>query len=265
MLMAVKNNLKLIFSYLKLNLKKEAEYKTSFFLKIVMMILNDVFFILQWVVVFSIVDNIGGYGFNDVLLLWALSAGSYGVAHLFFNNAFSIAEIIYNGKLDVYLTQPKNLLINVSCSSCSVSAIGDILYAFIVLIIIKAAWWWYLAIIPAIIIGGLVFVSIAVIFQSLCFYIKNGSALSDMVASATTMFANYPPVIFKGVAKILLYTIIPAGFMVFIPAEAIFLGFNLWAILFWVAITILLIIIAFLSFKLGLKHYSSGNLMGGRL
>ena len=118
MLMVVKNNFKLIFSYLKLNLKKEYEYKTSFFLKIVMMILNNAFFILQWIIVFSIVDSIGGYGFNEVLLLWAISAGSYGVAHLFFNSAFSVGELIYNGKLDVYLTQPKNLLINVCCSSC---------------------------------------------------------------------------------------------------------------------------------------------------
>ena len=265
MLMAVKNNFKLIFSYLKLNLKKEAQYKTSFFLKIVMMILNDAFFILQWIVVFSIVDNIGGYGFNEVMLLWALSAGSYGVAHLFFENAFNIGEFIYNGKLDVYLTQPKNLLINVACSACSVSAIGDILYAFIILIIIGAAWWWYLALIPVIIVGALIYVSIIVIFESVCFYVKNGSAVADMINSATTMFGNYPPVIFSGIAKFLLYTIIPAGFMVFVPAEYIFLGFNPWAILILIAVTILLIILAFLSFKLGLKRYSSGNLMSGRL
>lgn len=263
--MAVKNNLKLIFSYLKLNLKKEAQYKTSFILKIVMMVLNNAFFILQWLIIFSIVENIGGYGLNELLLLWALSAGSYGVAHLFFNNAFSIGYLIYEGKLDVYLTQPKNLLINICCSSCSVSAIGDIIYAFVVLIITGAPWWWYLAIIPILIIGALIYVGMVIIFQSLCFYIKNGSALANMIESAITMFGTYPPAIFSGVAKFLLYTIIPVGFMIFIPAQYLFLGFNIWYMLMFLGFAILVVALAFVCFKCGLKRYTSGSLFAGRL
>ena len=60
----VGNNLKLIFSYFKLNMLKELEYKTSFILKVIMMILNDAFFILQWYIIFNIVDDIAGYGFT---------------------------------------------------------------------------------------------------------------------------------------------------------------------------------------------------------
>ena len=53
--------------------------------------------------------------------------------------------------------------------------------------------------------------------------------------------------------------------MVFIPAEAIFLGFNPWAIAILIAVTALLVVLAFVTFKLGLKRYSSGSLMGSRL
>ena len=70
MLMAVKNNLKLIFDYFKLNIKKEWKYKSSFFMQIIMMILNDLFFIIQWFIIFQLVDNIGGYGFKETMLLW---------------------------------------------------------------------------------------------------------------------------------------------------------------------------------------------------
>ena len=108
----VGNNLKLIFSYFKLNMLKELEYKTSFILKVLMMILNDAFFILQWYIIFNIVDDIAGYGFNDVILVWGLSAGSYGIAHALFGNDFHIDEMFHDGMLDVYLTQPKNVLIN---------------------------------------------------------------------------------------------------------------------------------------------------------
>ncbi len=263
--MGVKKNLALIFKYLKLNIQKSYQYKTSFYMQIFMMIANNAFFIIQWLIVFSISSSIGGYGFNEVMLLWAISAGMYGFAHLFFNGAFQIGELVYEGKLDVYLTQPKNVLINICCSNSSVSAIGDILFVFLVLAITGATWWWYLAIIPVCIIGGIILVSVVVCAQSLSFYIKKGSAVADMIANTMLLFSNYPPVIFGTFAKILLFTIIPVGFIVFVPAQHIFLGFNLWWILGLLAFTIFVCSLAFLLFKLGLKRYNSGNLMSGRL
>ena len=81
-------------------------------MQIAMMILNDLFFIIQWYIIFQLVDNIGGYGFKEVMLLWALSAMGYGIAHALFSGAFNIANLIYEGRLDVFLTQPKNALTN---------------------------------------------------------------------------------------------------------------------------------------------------------
>ena len=263
--MGVKNNFLFIFKYLKLNLKKEAQYKSSFVLQIIMMILNDLFFILQWIIVFSLTDSIGGYGFREVLVLWGLSAGSYGISHLFFYGAFNIGDFIYNGKLDVFLTQPKNILINVCCSSTSVAAIGDIFYCFIVFAIAGVTWWWYLAAIPIIIIGGIIFAALIVCYQTLAFYVKKGNAFADMVASSITLFSTYPPVIFDIVSKVFLYTIIPCGFMVFVPMQYIFLSFNIWWVLAMVGVAVVLVVLAFLLFKIGLKRYASGNLMGGRI
>lgn len=261
----VGKNLKLIFSYFKLNIKKELAYKTSFILKIFMMLLNDAFFILQWVIIFSIVDDIAGYKFEDVLLLWGLSAGTYGVAHAFFENAFHINDMVYEGKLDVYLTQPKNVLINVCASRGSISALGDLLYCFIVLIIIGAPWWWFLAVIPVLIVGAIIYVGCIVTLQSLSFYIKRGGAIADTVNSAVTLFGTYPGPIFTGFVKVILYTIIPVGFMIFTPAENLFISFNGWWLLAMVSVAILWSIIAFFTFNQGLKKYNSGNLMGGRL
>ncbi len=263
--MAVRSNIAFIFKNLKLNLQKQAQYKTAFVMQIVMMILNNLTFIIQWIIVFSITKSIGGYGFREVILLWAISAGAYGVAHLFFEGAFHIDEVIYEGKLDVYLTQPKNVLISLCSSESRASAIGDILYVFIALLIIKATWWWFLAIIPVCLVGGILYTAIVVCFQNIAFYVKRGGAVANVVDSAITMFSNYPPVIFNFVAKLILFTVIPAGFIVFVPAQYLFLGFNIWWLLGTIGVTILITILAFLLFKLGLRRYNSGNLMGGRL
>lgn len=261
----VGKNLKLIFSYFKLNIKKELEYKTSFILKIFMMILNDAFFILQWYIIFSIVDNIAGYGFNDVLLFWGLSAGSYGIAHALFGNAFHLDELIHDGKIDVYLTQPKNVLINICSSSSSISAIGDFIYCYIILFIVGAPWWWFIVVIPVLILGAIIFTGCIVTFKTLSFYVKKGGAVADMIESAVTLFGTYPGVIFKGFSKIILYTLIPVGFMIYVPIETIFMSFNIYGILLMVVVAIFWSVLAFVSFNRGLKKYNSGSLMGGRV
>jgi len=263
--MGVKNNLKLIFSYFKLNLKKEWKYKSSFFMQIAMMILNDLFFIIQWYIIFQLVDNIGGYGFDETMLLWGIAAGGFGISHAFFGGAWNIKDIIYEGKLDVFLTQPKNILINVCCSATDVSALGDIIYAFVVLAIIGAPWYWFLIMFPAMILAGLIYVSAYIVYVSICFYIKHGDAVAKSVEGTINKVGNYPPAIFNTVVKGLFFTLIPAFFYTFIPAQYFFITPNIWWILGAVGVTILWIILAFTLFKIGLKKYNSGNLMGGRL
>ena len=263
--MAVKNNFKLIFSYFKLNMKKEWKYKSSFFMQIFMMILNDLFFIIQWLIIFSLIINIGGYGFDETMLLWGIAAGGFGIAHGFFGGAWNIKDIVYDGKLDVYLTQPKSVLINVCCSSTDVSAIGDIIYAFVVLAIIGAPWWWYLMIIPIMILAGLIYLSTYVVYVSLCFYIKRGDAVARSVEGTINKAANYPPAIYNFAVKALFFTLIPTFFYTFIPAEYFFLNFNIWWALGSVAVTALWVSLAFVCFNKGLKKYNSGSLMGGRL
>ena len=263
--MAVKNNLKLILSYFKLNVKKEWKYKASFFMQIVMMILNDLFFIIQWFIIFGLVDSIGGYGSNETMLLWAVAAGGYGFSHAFFGGAWNIKDIVYEGKLDVYLTQPKSVLLNVCCSSTEIAAIGDIIYSFVVLVIIQAPWYWYLLMVPAMILSGLLYVAAYVVYVSLWFHIKRGYAVAKIVEGTINKAVNYPPGIYNTVVKWLFYTIIPTFFFTFIPAQYFFITPSITWMLVALGVTIVWVILAFVCFRLGLRKYSSSNLMGGRL
>ncbi len=261
----VAKNIALIFNYFALNIKKEFQYKTAFFMQVFTMILNDAFFIIQWQIIFSIVDNIGGYGFREVMLLWSIMAGGYGVAHSFFGGTWNIKNFIYDGKLDVYLTQPKNVLINVCCSATNVGAIGDMIYAFVVLVIIGAPWWWYLLMIPVIFLVGILFISIYVCYISLSFYVRRADALASMVEGTIMKAANYPPMIFTGIVKWLFFTLIPTFFFSFVPAQNIFLSFNIGWIALLLGVVTLWTVMAFLLFNRGLRRYNSGSLMGGRL
>ncbi len=263
--MGVKNNLKYLCNSFALNMKKEYQYKTSFWMKIIMMVANDAFFILQWLIVFSLVDNIGGYGFNETMLLWAMSAGAYGFSHTFFGGLWDIRDMVYEGRLDVFLTQPKNVLVNIAGSSSSVSGIGDMLYSFLILAIVSAPWWWYLLMPVLIVLSGLMYAGIYVTYVSLCFYIKRGDSVSSFVENTMLKAGNYPPAIFSGIVKGLLFSFIPALFIFFVPSQYFLLDFNIWWVLGFLGMVVFWLCAGFLSFKIGLKRYNSGSLMGGRL
>ena len=262
--MGVKGNLRLIFDYFKLNLKKEWQYKSSFFMQIITMILNDVFFIIQWVIVYSLVDDICGYTLNDTLLLWSIGAGTFGFMSMFFEGVRDIRSFIYEGKLDVYLTQPKSVLLNIICSKIGIAGIGDVLYAFIVLFIIGAPWYWFLIMVPVLVVSSLLFTAVYVVFSSFSFYVKNGDAskISEKVIMGTD---KYPFGIWKNGVKFILATVFPVLFYTIIPAEFLFMNFNIWWVLGYIGVTAIWVVLAFVLFNKGLKKYSSGSLMGGRL
>ena len=70
MLMAVKNQFKISFLTIKYALIREMLNKTTFITNIIFMILNNASFIIQWLILYSLMDNVGGYSFNQLMLLW---------------------------------------------------------------------------------------------------------------------------------------------------------------------------------------------------
>ena len=84
MLMEVKNQLKVTLLSMKYGLIKEMLNKATFIMNIVFMILNNAAFIVQWVIIYSLKSNVGGYSFRQILMVWGLAAGSYGFSHFFF-------------------------------------------------------------------------------------------------------------------------------------------------------------------------------------
>ena len=102
--------------------------------------------------------------------------------------------------------------------------------------------------------------AIAVILASLSFWFSKSDIICDTGNSLMVNFATYPDGIFKGTAKILLFTLVPVGIANYLPVKII-TEFNIYLFIIVIFVTILLIIIAFIIFFKGLKKYSSSNLM----
>ena len=263
MLMEVRSNLKIMFLSFKYNLMRAMENNVAFMTSVIMMIFNNASFIIQWITIFSLKEVIGSYTLNDVMLFWAISSGAFGVTHIFFNGIPKIPDYIEHGKLDAYLTMPKNVLCSVATSSLEPSAFGDLLYGYIALIIFNFSIRNLFLYTFLIIFGGLIYAAFMVIYYSLTFRFIRSGYFADSLRDVFLNLSLYPDVIFNKVLKVLAFSFIPSGFAVWIPVHMI-LDFNLLSLLYVILFTIGIIILAFFTFNRGLRNYSSSNLMDAR-
>lgn len=264
MLQEVKNQLRVTIKTVKYALMREMINKTSFIMNIAFMVLNNASFIIQWIVIYSLKEDVGGYTFNQVLLLWAIAASTYGFSHFLFEKSYSLSDTITNGKLDSFLVQPKNVLISAITTDISVSALGDILYGYIVLGISGLTVTKFLLFMLFSITGAIVITDIAVLLGSLSFWFGKSDMIADTGNSLMTNFATYPDGIFKGVSRILLLTVIPIGLTSYFPVW-IMTKFDLKLTLLIIGIVIILTVFTFIVFYRGLRRYSSSNLMISRI
>lgn len=249
---------------IKYNIMREMTNHVTFLMNVLFMVLNNATFIIQWLLIFHLRSDIGGYAFSDILVLWGLAASIFGLSHIFFNRVYQLPDLIMNGKLDSFLVQPKNVLLSVISSSTSTSAIGDFTYGYIIILIFKFSLMNLLLFTLMAFLGAIMLTAFAVILGSISFWIVRGDMLSHNLYSAVLHFSTYPDGIFKGFVRLFLYTIVPVGLITYMPLRVI-LDFNLPTLFIVLGFTIIFVVLAFVIFYRGLRRYSSGNLMIARI
>lgn len=264
MLMEVKNQIKVVLLSIRYNIMKQMTNKVTFFMNIVFMMLNNASFIVQWIILFSIRKEIGGYTIKEVLLMWGIASSIFGISNIFFHKAFELSDLIIEGKLDTFLVQPKNVFISVITSDTSISAIGDLIYGYICLCIYGVSVKNLILFTTFSITGSIIVTSFASILGSLSFWLVKIDVLSDGLVNAMINFAVYPGNIFKKGVKIILYTLIPVGISNYLPVDTI-LNFSILKFIYIIIFAIVISATAFCVFNRGLKKYSSSNLMNSRI
>lgn len=263
MLTEVKNQIKVIFLSIKYNIMRQMVNKVTFITNILFMILNNATFIIQWIILFNIKDEIGGYGLREIFLLWGLAASGFGIANIAFRRAFTISELIINGKLDTFLVQPKNVFLSVISSETSISAIGDLIYGYICLALYGITLKTFALFTIFSITSAIIIAAFSSIVGCISFWVVKSELLANSLFNVMINFATYPGAIFKGSIRLILYTIIPVGIANYLPLD-VMINFNMWNFIYIILFTIGITILAFIVFYKGLKRYSSSNLMSAR-
>ena len=241
------------------------EYRANFLLQVFGMMLNNGAFALFWGVLIDRTGGIGGYGFTDVMFVWAVVSSAFGLAHVLFGNIRNLGRIVMQGELDLYLLQPKDVFLNVLASKTIVSAWGDLAYGFIVAALLPGFGPGRLLLFCLLTAtGAAIFAATFAAAESLAFFMGNSQAISGAVTEFLLSFSLYPETIFDQGMRWLFYTILPSGFIAFVPL-AVYKSLDWRPAPLLVLVAALYAGLSYALFRAGLRRYESGNQMGSRV
>jgi ABC-2 type transport system permease protein len=255
-------NLKFVWALFTTNLKSVTALRGSFLLSMTFMALNNATFLVFWWVLFGRVGQLRGWQGPEVLLLFGLSAAGFGLMQAVAGGAVHLSRFIDEGALEPLLTQPKpTLLYALGCRS-QASGFGDFLSG-IAFVALSGYLSWSTAplVIFAVLASAVVFTATCVLLFSLAFWFHRSHTLSRQLLDITITFSLYPEPLFGGGLRLVLFTVIPAGFVSYLPAsllrtaswaDAASLGLGCLAY-GWLALRV---------FRSGLSRYSSGSRFG---
>lgn len=261
MLRTVIDNIKYMKLLVPLSLKNAMSNKTAFWSLNIFMFVQNLILFMMWLVYFHNFSSLKGWQPADVATLNGIAAFAFGIAFFFCGGALDLARAIMDGELDVYLGQPRHPLIGLLFRECRVAGIGDMLTA-------PLLWIWLgnysaLEIVLLFLLAtfaGMVLLATAMVVNCLPFFIESGGRTTDQLLESFIIVSVYPQNGFGLAIKVILLTVVPAGFIAFVPVLAI-REFDLWLMALCGIAGVFYLSFAVWIFNLGLKRYTSGNRM----
>lgn len=231
----------------------------AFLMQVGLMAINNAIFFTFWIVLFSRVSRIRGYALGDVAVLYGVVAVGVGLAVSVAGGAPLLARAIHEGELDALLPQPKPALLYALGRRTVASGIGDVMSGIAMIALSGIV---SLSRIPVVVVAILasaaICVSSCVLFNSIAFWLGRVETATRQLFESLIMFSLYPEPLFGGAMRLLLFTVVPAGFVGYLPARLIRAP-SAAAVAELVGAAAVYGCLAWVVFNRGLRAYASGS------
>lgn len=251
-----------LLAHIKISIQSTVSLRESFLLQSFFMLLSNLVFFSFWWIYFSNFNSIKGWTLSDIACLYGIVNGAYGIFSVFLGGSRYLARMVFEGDLDMLIVKPKNLLLQIMGSKSASSGWGDIVSSAVFL-----AFSGYITMmnLPFLVLFTLtaciVIASFSIMMGSLAFWIGDSHAISKQIFEFLLTFSNYPKSIYAGAIKVFLLTVVPSGFIGFVPIETI-KNQSLSGVFYILGFTLVYAYCASKIFYCGLRKYSSGNKPG---
>ena len=256
------DNISLYSSFLKASLKEMLIYRLDCIVGMISQIVTQLVEIIFIWIVFQNTDNLAGWNFMQILLLYGVTLISIGFSDFCFDALYDIGpKYIRNGEFDKILLRPVHPLISIVGSSKEFTALGYFVLGLLLTItmliklMIPITIILVLKIIFFSIVGAAIIGAINTIFSIASFWTYRSNEVIWSFYRVYT-FAQYPLDIYNKFIKLLITAILPFAFVAYYPSMN-YLGMDSKMIYIAPIIMAILWIIAIKIWNLALSKYRS--------
>ena len=247
------------------SLVREMAFRANFVAGIIRQLIWLFAFIMMIEIVFANTDSLGGWQRPEVLIILALSRTIEGLmSSLFIHNLMELPQIVRDGKFDFHLTKPVPSQFYTTFRKTNIEQFGTI-FGGILLFIYALSFptisinLFTLLVFSTLVISGIsIYYSLLVIFSTLVFYLDR----LEFLWSFNTLLSEpltVPFDIFHPSVRTTLTYLVPVAFVVFVPAQSITSRLHPSQLFIAIALAIIFITLANLTWRMGLRHYSSAS------
>ena len=242
---------------LRSSLEEAWSNRSGFWTQLVAMFVNDIVWVLFWVLFFNRVGTLKGWDRDRVLLLWAILTTSAGLVLGLLSNARRVGRLAAEGELDAALALPVPPLAHLLVRRVDTTNLGDLVFGLCLFFVACHPTPGRLAVyLFGVATAATLFTGFLIAIGSLAFFAERNDA-ADLGFQALLLFASYPIDIFAGVAKAFLYVVIPAAFVAAVPARLVD-DFNGVTALLLAGVAAAFALLGWALFSAGLRRSTSG-------
>lgn len=267
--------LQMYSAFLKQQIKALIEYRLDFALG---MIGLAIFQIGSFLIIFSVftqVNSIGEYTFNEILLFYGYSQILRGIDHIYNDNFWGIAfGAIKDGRFSQYLLRPINPILQIIMERVQFDGFGELIIGVVMFVYAKAALKLTLGFKGGIILlifsisGLMIYFAIKLICTAISFWTMTSGEFM-VVTYEVNSFTKYPLDIYKNkMLKLLLTYVLPFAAVSYLPLvyflrDKKYIGDVLGIHYTWqycpvfmvLGIAIISLLISLFIWNIGLKRY----------
>ncbi len=261
--------IKLFFTFFKLNLKAQMEYRINFIMSIFYILILQLGNIgLIWVVLDSF-QALRGWTFGEIAFLVGLRLLSHGLFTLFLPEIhWGLSNYIVRGEFDRFLLKPINPLFLLITNSILLNGITDFSSGIVILLIatksLGLSWTFsnLLMLLVVVFSGLLIELSAYLATSSVSFWVTNLQTLNFITFQFHEQYILYPVSIYGKPIQYFLTFIVPFAFINFYPS-AYFLNkpssllFHPYFVYITPMVALISFSVAYLIWKRGILAYQS--------
>ncbi len=213
-------------AFLAFRLKVLLEYRADLFIGVGSTLLVQAAGMAAVWVVLQRVPAVGGWGFEELLLLYGFLVASRSLEHMFADNLWVVSGYLQEGSFDRFLVRPINPLFHLLADRFHHHGVGNLLAGVwaiahawgalglpVTLLTLATA-------VAGVLSGGVLFTSLNLATASSAFWLGHSLPVTRAVHGLHDL-ARYPLTIYGQGVELLLTWVVPFAFASFVPASAL--------------------------------------------